>query len=78
MSAPYWSVRAPPVLIARRHPIDAPAGHPFDLTKTRIQTAAPGAYKGALDVVKKTVAQDGITGFVNLAHSHRAEDDGVR
>ncbi|KAF9479727.1 carnitine/acyl carnitine carrier [Pholiota conissans] len=38
-------------------------GHPFDLTKTRMQTAAPGAYKGALDVVKKTVAQDGITGL---------------
>ncbi|CAA7258626.1 unnamed protein product [Cyclocybe aegerita] len=38
-------------------------GHPFDLTKTRLQTAAPGAYKGAVDVVKKTVAQDGITGL---------------
>jgi len=38
-------------------------GHPFDLTKTRLQTAAPGAYKGAIDVVKKTVAQDGITGL---------------
>lgn len=41
-------------------------GHPFDLTKTRLQTAAPGAYKGALDVVKKAVAQDGITGCVIL------------
>ncbi|KAF9029267.1 mitochondrial carrier [Hymenopellis radicata] len=38
-------------------------GHPFDLTKTRLQTAAPGAYTGALDVVKKTVAKDGITGM---------------
>ncbi|KIM47849.1 hypothetical protein M413DRAFT_417313 [Hebeloma cylindrosporum] len=38
-------------------------GHPFDLTKTRLQTAAPGAYKGAIDVVKKTVAQDGLTGL---------------
>ncbi|KAJ3499952.1 hypothetical protein NLJ89_g10003 [Agrocybe chaxingu] len=38
-------------------------GHPFDLTKTRLQTAAPGAYKGAVDVVKKTVAQDGISGL---------------
>ncbi|KAF8167748.1 carnitine acyl carnitine carrier [Crassisporium funariophilum] len=38
-------------------------GHPFDLTKTRLQTAAPGAYTGAIDVVKKTVARDGITGL---------------
>ncbi|TFY81006.1 hypothetical protein EWM64_g3010 [Hericium alpestre] len=38
-------------------------GHPFDLTKTRLQTAPPGAYKGAVDVVKKTIAQDGITGL---------------
>ncbi|PPQ67096.1 hypothetical protein CVT25_005697, partial [Psilocybe cyanescens] len=38
-------------------------GHPFDLTKTRLQTAAPGAYTGAIDVVKKTVAKDGITGL---------------
>jgi solute carrier family 25 carnitine/acylcarnitine transporter 20/29 len=40
-------------------------GHPFDLTKTRLQTAAPGAYKGAIDVVKQTVARDGLTGCVN-------------
>lgn len=40
------------------------AGHPFDLTKTRIQTAAPGVYTGALDVVKKTLARDGIPGYV--------------
>ncbi|KAG1749841.1 uncharacterized protein EDB91DRAFT_1235288 [Suillus paluster] len=38
-------------------------GHPFDLTKTRLQTAAPGAYTGAIDVVKKTVARDGVTGL---------------
>ncbi|TEB38992.1 mitochondrial carrier, partial [Coprinellus micaceus] len=38
-------------------------GHPFDLTKTRLQTAAPGAYTGAIDVVKKTVAKDGLTGL---------------
>ncbi|KAF9455072.1 carnitine/acyl carnitine carrier [Macrolepiota fuliginosa MF-IS2] len=38
-------------------------GHPFDLTKTRLQTAAPGAYTGAIDVVKKTLAKDGITGL---------------
>ena len=37
-------------------------GHPFDLTKTRLQTAAPGTYKGAIDVVRKTVQADGIRG----------------
>jgi solute carrier family 25 (mitochondrial carnitine/acylcarnitine transporter), member 20/29 len=41
-------------------------GHPFDLTKTRLQTAAPGAYTGAIDVVKKTVARDGVKGSVAL------------
>lgn len=44
------------------------AGHPFDLTKTRLQTAAPGAYTGAVDVVKKAVARDGITGYVVLVY----------
>ncbi|KAJ7099615.1 hypothetical protein C8R43DRAFT_1092346 [Mycena crocata] len=38
-------------------------GHPFDLTKTRLQTAPTGVYTGAIDVVKKTVAKDGITGL---------------
>ncbi|EIM92135.1 mitochondrial carrier [Stereum hirsutum FP-91666 SS1] len=38
-------------------------GHPFDLTKTRLQTASPGVYKGAIDVVKQTVARDGINGL---------------
>lgn len=38
-------------------------GHPFDLTKTRLQTAAPGAYTGAIDVVRKTLARDGVTGL---------------
>ncbi|KAF9056526.1 mitochondrial carrier domain-containing protein [Panaeolus papilionaceus] len=38
-------------------------GHPFDLTKTRLQTAAPGVYTGAIDVVKKTISRDGITGL---------------
>ncbi|KAJ7487436.1 mitochondrial carrier domain-containing protein [Mycena galericulata] len=38
-------------------------GHPFDLTKTRLQTAPAGVYTGAIDVVKKTVAKDGISGL---------------
>ncbi len=38
-------------------------GHPFDLTKTRLQTAAEGTYTGGLDVVKKTLAKDGVKGM---------------
>ncbi|GLB36001.1 putative mitochondrial carrier (TC 2.A.29) family protein [Lyophyllum shimeji] len=38
-------------------------GHPFDLTKTRLQTAPPGTYTGAIDVVKKTLRRDGATGL---------------
>ncbi|KAK0456643.1 hypothetical protein EV421DRAFT_1886917 [Armillaria borealis] len=38
-------------------------GHPFDLTKTRLQTAPKGAYTGAFDVVKKTLAKDGFSGL---------------
>lgn len=35
-------------------------GHPFDLVKVRLQTADKGVYKGALDVVRKTVAREGM------------------
>nr|ODO01243.1 solute carrier family 25 (mitochondrial carnitine/acylcarnitine transporter), member 20/29 [Cryptococcus depauperatus CBS 7855] len=38
-------------------------GHPFDLTKTRLQTAPPGTYSGAVDVVRKTIAADGVRGM---------------
>jgi len=38
-------------------------GHPFDLTKTRLQTAPAGTYTGAVDVVKKTLARDGVRGL---------------
>ncbi|GAA5886529.1 hypothetical protein JCM6882_001676 [Rhodosporidiobolus microsporus] len=38
-------------------------GQPFDLTKVRLQTAAPGQYTGALDVVKQTFVRDGLKGF---------------
>ncbi|KAG1797918.1 mitochondrial carrier domain-containing protein [Suillus variegatus] len=37
-------------------------GHPFDLAKTRLQAAALGAYTGAIDVVRKTLSRDGVTG----------------
>ena len=33
------------------------------MIKTRLQTAPPGTYKGALDVIKKTVAHEGIAGL---------------
>ncbi|KAL4878814.1 mitochondrial carrier domain-containing protein [Aspergillus karnatakaensis] len=35
-------------------------GHPFDLVKVRMQTAATGVYSGAIDVVKKTIAREGL------------------
>lgn len=35
-------------------------GHPFDLVKVRLQTAEAGVYKGAMDVVKRTVAREGL------------------
>lgn len=35
-------------------------GHPFDLAKVRLQTAEAGVYKGAIDVVTKSIAKDGI------------------
>ncbi|CEH14786.1 carnitine acyl carnitine carrier [Ceraceosorus bombacis] len=38
-------------------------GHPFDLTKTRLQTAAEGTYTGGLDVVRKTIKADGVKGM---------------
>ncbi|KAF1942541.1 mitochondrial carrier [Clathrospora elynae] len=35
-------------------------GHPFDLVKVRMQTAEKGVYSGAMDVVRKTVAKEGL------------------
>jgi solute carrier family 25 carnitine/acylcarnitine transporter 20/29 len=35
-------------------------GHPFDLVKVRMQTAERGVYSGAFDVVRKSIARDGI------------------
>jgi solute carrier family 25 (mitochondrial carnitine/acylcarnitine transporter), member 20/29 len=34
-------------------------GHPFDLVKVNLQTAERGTYNGAMDVVRKIVAQRG-------------------
>jgi transmembrane carrier protein len=35
-------------------------GHPFDLVKVRLQTAERGVYGGAIDVVKKAIAREGL------------------
>lgn len=35
-------------------------GHPFDLVKVRLQTAEAGVYSGAMDVVRKSVAREGL------------------
>lgn len=35
-------------------------GHPFDLVKVRLQTADKGVYSSAIDVVRKSVARDGL------------------
>lgn len=35
-------------------------GHPFDLVKVRLQTAQTGVYSGAMDVVRKTIAKEGL------------------
>ncbi|KAL6707589.1 carnitine transporter [Coniothyrium glycines] len=35
-------------------------GHPFDLVKVRMQTAEKGVYTGAIDVVKRTIAKEGL------------------
>ena len=35
-------------------------GHPFDLVKVRLQTADKGVYSGAMDVVRRTIAREGL------------------
>ncbi|KAF9890153.1 carnitine transporter [Aspergillus nanangensis] len=35
-------------------------GHPFDLVKVRMQTAEKGVYSGAMDVVRRTIAREGL------------------
>ena len=38
-------------------------GHPFDTTKTRLQTSPRGFYSGPLDCVRKTLSAEGLRGF---------------
>ena len=42
-------------------------GHPFDLVKVRLQTADKGVYTGALDVVRKAVAREGLVRVSDLS-----------
>jgi len=44
-------------------------GHPFDTTKTRLQTAPNGYYKGTIDCVRKTIANEGFKGFYSGIYS---------
>lgn len=39
------------------------AGNPFDTVKVRLQSSSQGQYNGAMDVVKKLIANEGPTGF---------------
>lgn len=42
-------------------------GHPFDLVKVRLQTAERGVYSGAMDVVRKTIAREGLARvYINM------------
>lgn len=45
-------------------------GHPFDLVKVRMQTAEKGVYSGAIDVVRKTVAREGLARVCILSCNH--------
>lgn len=60
---------------AQSSPSTLLAGQPFDLTKVRLQTAAPGQYTGAMDVVRQTMARDGVRGCVSssLAASYHLQ-----
>jgi solute carrier family 25 carnitine/acylcarnitine transporter 20/29 len=44
-------------------------GHPFDTTKTRLQTSPRGYYSGTLDCVRKTLSAEGVGGFYAGMHS---------
>jgi solute carrier family 25 carnitine/acylcarnitine transporter 20/29 len=48
-------------------------GQPFDLTKTRLQTAQPGQYSGTMDVVRRTFAKDGVSGFAQFIFSFESD-----
>ena len=43
-------------------------GHPFDLIKVRLQTAEKGVYNGAVDVLRKTIAREGLARVSPTCH----------
>ena len=49
-------------------------GHPFDLVKVRLQTAERGVYSGAIDVVRKTVAREGLARVSCALETWESED----
>ena len=52
-------------------------GHPFDLVKVRLQTAEKGVYTGAMDVVRKTIAKEGMARVSLLIIGGRGGADGL-
>lgn len=44
-------------------------GHPFDTTKTRLQTAPSGFYRNTIDCVRKTIQWEGTKGFYRGVYS---------
>jgi solute carrier family 25 carnitine/acylcarnitine transporter 20/29 len=50
-------------------------GHPFDLVKVRLQTAQAGVYSGAMDVVRRTVAKEGLVRVCYPPFRHACIDD---
>lgn len=44
-------------------------GHPFDTTKTRLQTAPSGFYQNTIDCVRKTLQWEGTSGFYRGIYS---------
>lgn len=49
-------------------------GHPFDLVKVRLQTAQRGVYASAMDVVRKTVAREGLVRVCQLVRVCEGSD----
>ena len=50
------------VSLGRPTSTSAAEGAQLTIRKVRMQTASPGQYSGAIDVVRKTIAADGIKG----------------
>ncbi|KAL8718825.1 MAG: hypothetical protein Q9225_004088 [Loekoesia sp. 1 TL-2023] len=50
-------------------------GHPFDLVKVRLQTAEKGVYSGAVDVVRRTVAREGLRRVRTIDYSYLLDEN---